>query len=146
MSDLAAIRAGLAGALAAVQDGNGSPNIQAYANDNPQIPEIRVLRPEEITYDIASDGGGDSYLFIVQALVGLIDDQSAQENLDLMLGREAAKSVKSAIETKDGSGTRSLGGAVEDVWVKSASGYREYEIGGARVLGAEWTVQVETSH
>lgn len=142
---IAQIRAGLAGALAAVQDGSGSPEIYAYAKDGPTTPCVRVLRPEEITYDIAMQGGGDSYIFIVQALVGLIDDQSAQENLDAMLSRDGVQSIKTAIEQKDGSGDASLGGAVDQAWVKSCTGYQVYSVGGADVLGAQFLVQIETT-
>lgn len=138
---IAQIRAGLAEALAAVQDGNGSPEIYAYAKDGPTTPCVRVLRPEEITYDIAMQGGGDSYIFIIQALVGLIDDQSAQENLDAMLSRDGPQSIKTAVETDS-----SLGGVIDDLRVTRSTGYETYSVGGADVLGAMFTVQVETSH
>jgi len=145
VSDIAAIRTGLAGVLAArIQDANGRPDVQAYALETIVPPVVRVLRIEEIQFDIAAAGGGDSIVFTIQAIVGLVDARSSQENLDLMLGRGGAQSVKSAIETKDASGTRSLGGVVDDVWVRSASGYREYDIDGYRFLGAEWLAQVET--
>lgn len=143
--DIGVIREGLAEMLKAVQDGLGKPQIFPYAMDGPIVPCIRVLRPDLIGYDVAMQGGGDTIDMIVQVLVGNLSEIDSQQLLDSYLGRGAG-SVKTAIEQQDpASGARSLGGRVDDVWVRESTGYRVYTVGGAEVLGAEWTVQVETT-
>lgn len=143
MSTVALIREGLAEVLAVLQDDEGKPQVDAYARDNVPVPSIRVLRPETIRFDVPSLHC-DSYTFTIQALVGLLDDYSSQVNLDVLISRGVG-SIKSAIETLDGNGSPTLNGRVDSAWVVSCTGYREYEVGGARTLGAEWEVSVDTT-
>jgi hypothetical protein len=135
------IRLGIATALEGMQDASGKPSISAYATTDFVVPHIRVLRIEDVNYDIAMQGGGDSYVFILQALVGDIEARATQEQLDAMIARDGAQSVKSAIEADD-----SLGGTVDQIWIRLCSGYRQYTVNGTIVLGCEWEAQVETSH
>jgi hypothetical protein len=142
---LADIRAGVAEVLETIQDAAGSPTVYKYATTNFVVPCIRILTVDEVNYDIASRGGGDSYVLIIQAIVGDIEAQASQEVVDAFISRAGAQSVKVAIEKKDLYGYASLGGRVDQAWVRRCSGYVAYNVGGQRTLGAEWEVQVETT-
>jgi hypothetical protein len=142
MATLEDIRTALAAALdAAIDDVQISP----YMLTNPTPPAIHIY-PTEIDYDLASQvalGAFAMWKFTVQALVGLTTDQGAQKVLDAMLAPSGDRSVKAAVEAD-----RSLGGAVQDCRVETATGYRIYSfetaVGALRgpLLGCEWTVAV----
>jgi len=134
---LAELRAGIETRLATI------PNVvtSAYMLDNPPDLTLQVMGPDQVDYDQAAARGHDNWVFVVQGFSGSPASQAAQMNLDEWLAPTGTNSVKAAIE-----GDRSLGGIVDDCWVRSASGYREYELPNrGRVLGAEWTLLILNS-
>jgi hypothetical protein len=137
MAALAAIREGLADNLAAISGLHAS----AYVRSKPPLPAAEV-EPAGTTYDLAMGRGLDRFDMRVRVFVGLVSDNAAQKRLDLMLASTGATSVKTALETD-----RTLAGAASDLRVTSCSGYQIYGADGpSPVLGAEWTVEVLTSH
>ena len=138
MVDLAAIREGLATNLSVIADTQISP----YMLANPTPPCIQVMGPDEVTYDVTFGRGSDSWMMIVQAFVASVGDIAAQARLDKMLHPTGPESIKEAIESD-----RTLGGSAKDLRVVRSSGYQQYNLEGrGPVLGAEFTVQVETSN
>jgi len=138
MVDLAAIREGLAANLRRI-DG---VQVSAYMLANPTPPTIQVMGPDEVTYDVTFGRGSDSWQMVVQAFVALVTDIGAQARLDEMLHPTGPLSIKEAIEFDT-----TLGGACNDLRVTRSSGYQQYNLEGrGAVLGAEFTVQVETSN
>lgn len=140
MANLQDIRAGIAANLTAHLD--LAPltgcQISPYMLSAPTTPTVQVMGPDLITYHRAMADGVNEWTLIVQAFVGLISDQGAQQVLDRMLDTTGAASVKAAIEA-DGT----LGGAAFSTTVVSSSGYRQYQLGGqADVLGCEWSIQI----
>lgn len=137
MAALATIRAGIAANLSTISGLNAS----AYVRSKPPLPAAEV-EPDGTTYDLAMGRGLDRMKMRVRVFVGLISDTGAQKRLDLMLASTGATSVKTAIEAD-----RQLGGAVADLRVTGVSGYRIYGADGpSPVLGAEWDIEVLTSH
>lgn len=133
------IRAGIAtnlGSIAGIQ-------ALAYMPSNPTPPTLYVW-PEETDYDLTMQRGLDCYHLIVQAMIGFVTDQGAQETLDAMLDSFGSSSVKVAVESDT-----TLGGLVDDLRVVKQSGYRLYEVpnvgrgmSAGQILGAEWSVEV----
>lgn len=130
MATLADIRAGLAANLGAIP----SLQVSAYALANPTPPCVEIV-PSLIEYDRALKRGADQWTVTVRVFVGLASDIGAQQRLDLHLASSGQDSVKEAVESD-----ATLGGAVADLRVRSASGYRVY--GDGRLLGAEWEVEM----
>lgn len=137
MIDLAAIREGLAENLRRIE----GFQVSAYMLSQPWPPTIQVMGPDEITYDLTFGRGSDSWVLIVQAFVASHDDLASQTRLDEMLHPTGPLSIKEAIERDT-----TLGGACSDLRVTHASGYRQYQLDRGPVLGAEFTVQVETNN
>ena len=138
MSGLADIRAGIAANLATLQGAPDNVQISAYMLANPTPPTLQVMGPDEIDYDQAMSRGMDEWRIIVQGFVGAATDEGSQVNLDEWLAPFGALSVKAAIESD-----RTLGGAVMDSYVESASGYKLYTLDSQfQVLGAEWIVRL----
>jgi hypothetical protein len=136
--DLAVIREGLKANLDPVGQLLGL-QVTAYMLASPMAPFIEIMGPDEITYDIAMQRGGDSTIMIVRAFVSASLDQGAQINLDKMLASSGESSVKEAIESDT-----TLGGAVDDLRVTRCSGYRLYRPDTGPLLGAQWFTQIET--
>lgn len=132
MASLAEIREGLAANLATI----GGFQVSAYALGNPTPPSAEIV-PARIEYDHAGSRGLDVYVVTVRVFVGLASDVGAQKQLDEFLDKDGTSSVKEAIESDP-----TLGGVVDDLSVKSSSGYRVFEAGGRPVLGAEWDVEL----
>jgi hypothetical protein len=100
------------------------------------------MGPDEVEYDVTFGRGSDTWMILVQAFVASVFDQASQQRLDRMLAPTGAESIKEAIESD-----RTLGGACSDLRVTRSSGYQTYALEGrGNVLGAEFTVQVETSN
>lgn len=132
MASLAQIRTAVASACSTVTGKQAS----AYLLMNPSAPWIDVY-PAQVEYHRAMSNGLDQWTLTVRAGVGLTTDRAAQVTLDEMLAESGSASVKAAIESSP-----TLGGVVEDVFVRSAGGYRIYQTAGGEVLGCEWTVDV----
>lgn len=133
---IAQIRAGLKTRLDAIDGWQ----VSAYELASPTPPAIHVgLHPDGIDYDRAMRRGMDGLMFRVVAMSGLTTDIGSQKKLDTLLAPSGATSVKAAIE-----GDPTLGGVIDNLAVRTASGYGVYKTEGARgpVLGCEWTVEI----
>lgn len=142
--DLSVLRPALRDALQPVADAVGMQCV-AYMLGSPTFPTIEVAGPEEILYDIAGSRGGDQVNILIRAFVGLTTDQGAQMVLDKLLDSDGPLSVKEAIEADS-----KLDGACDDLRVTKCTGYQVYSTadgqgGHSFVVGAEWTVQIETN-
>lgn len=140
MFDLEVVRRGLCANMRALADREDC-QLVPYALSEPTPPTIQVMGPDEIAYDVAMQRGGDSIMMVVHAFVAYGMDQGAQIKLDRLLSSSGDSSVKGAVESDT-----TLGGEVDDLRVVSSSGYQMYPRSDNRVvLGAEWTVQIETT-
>jgi hypothetical protein len=142
MADLAAIREGLATNLRTLPEATmPERRVYAYLKGRP-VPPCAEVEPGPTTYDLAMGRGLDQLQLKVRVFIGLDTDEHAQKTLDRMLATTGPDSVKTAIEAD-----RTLGGAASDARVTGASGYLTFGTDErARVIGAEWTVEVLTSH
>lgn len=145
--DLSVLRPALVTALSGVAAAavDGGMQLSAYMLGSPTFPTIEVAGPEEIIYDIAGSRGGDQVNILIRAFVGLTTDQGAQIVLDQLLNSDGPLSVKQAVEADS-----KLGGACDDLRVVKCTGYQVYSAanpagGHDFVVGAEWTVQIETN-
>ena len=134
---LAEIRAGLVANLASVGDA------QPYVLDTPPVPCLQIDRVSLIDYDQAYQRGLDYWTLIVRGYVGTQFDIAAQVLLDEWISSTGATSVKAAVESD-----RTLGGKVQDLTVRTCSGYGYYDLPNhGRTLGAEWTILIlNTGH
>jgi len=139
VSSITEIREGLIANLEVLNDGGSWIQLSPYVLSDPTPPVIMVL-PEEIQYDTALARGGDMAMFTIQALVVANFDVGSQVNLDRMLAGSGPLSVKEAIQADP-----TLGGKVDDLRVVECTGYQVYNIAGRATLGADWSVQIETS-
>lgn len=140
MSDLAEIRQGLADALAPLNEDGSWISIYPYMRAEPNPPCIQVM-PSEVQYDVAGSRGGDAVYMTIQAFVVANFDTAAQVQLDRLLAGSGPLSIKTLVEAD-----ATLGGKVDDLRVTESTGYQVYMLRPGRpVLGADWTVQVETS-
>lgn len=127
MADPADIRAGLAANLSTVSD-----NCTGYLLDTVTPPAFEI-EPDDTDYDQAFNRGLDIQRWIVRGLVGTVSNLGAQKLLDQWRNTD----VKDALETD-----RTLGGAVQNLQVTSATRPRQYTFGSLSYLGAEWNVTV----
>jgi len=104
-----------------------------YINPGAPLPCIWVY-PDEVEF--GESVGTDSRRFIVEARLGTVTEQSAQELADLLMGN-GAKSVKKALEVA----SITIGAGEWPVWVEKCSGYR-YDAN--EVLIIQWTVELST--
>jgi hypothetical protein len=149
MAELEQIRQGLAANLRAIAD----CQVSAYLLDNPTPPTLEVVGPDEATattFGRASETLG----MIVHGIAGLVSDIGAQKRLDRWWATSGAESVVAAIEADRQLTSRLLeGGRVETGQTAAADtlvvlrkgGYQIFNLPGGRYVGAEWTVQVETT-
>lgn len=131
---LSDIREGLRVRLDTVPDVQAS----AYRISNYTAPVLMVMGPEDIEYHQAMQNGHDQWMLVVMAFAGLVSEEGAQRTLDKFIPATGTSSVKAAIEAD-----KTLGGLGLRVIVESCTGYREYQVGGQAVLGAEWRVRIE---
>lgn len=120
--------------------------VSPYVLDNP-TPPCAYVRSGPISYDKTMGRGHDDWEYIVTVLVGYVSDIGAQTKLDEFLASHGERSVKTLLESD-----RTLGGAVESLWVEETTGVRVYVVpptitGGQSPaqIGAEWTVRVMAS-
>lgn len=141
MSDIKAIRAALAVNIDTVLNaGEKWIGVSPYFLSSVMLPSVQIV-PDHIDYDIANARGGDVLFITVQALIADNFEQSAQDRLDRLLAGSGPLSMKAAIESDT-----TLGGLVDDLRVVSSDDYQVYTPQGQGAsLGADWTVQIETS-
>lgn len=130
----AAIRAGLAANLA------GLPvNVSSYMQSNPEPPTVEIYADEEIPH-LAMGAGIATINFTARALVSYASGpQESQALLDTLRANAGPKSLLAAIESD-----KTLGGACDDLIVRTKSEDRLYPIGGVTYLGFECAIEILT--
>lgn len=143
MASLTDIRAGIRAAIL-----SADPEVQCtgYLLENPQPPCFEVeLGTTGVVFDLAMQRGLDQWTFIVRGFTGATLDETGQRRMDDWLASSGGKSIKEAIEARDSSYLRSLGGSVGDVQVERIGQIRAYSPVAnptAKFYGVEWTLQV----
>lgn len=129
MADLAAIRAELAAALNTLPDGRAEP----YRPDTIN-PPLLVVEPDEVNFKGAFGRGAEMWVFRVIALLGTVQNLSAQKLRDEFFG--GIRDVHDAIEDHD------YGTAADDVEVVRAESFDTLTVSGVDYLGVFILVQV----
>jgi hypothetical protein len=133
MPTVSELRTAIATNLAKVQGLRTSATIPDQIN-----PPIAVVAPASITYDIAfARNGGDEYEFIITAIVGRVDERTAQNRLDAYCSGTGVSSIKAAVESD-----KTLGGKAFNCRVTDLRNYTQVTVGDATYLAAEFVVQV----
>lgn len=136
MTDIAAIRSGIAANLKPLAD-NGITVYDGWQG-HPQPPCV-IVEVGPVSFDKAANRGLDEWTFSVVALVSLVHEQVARDNLDRMIQPSGELSIKALVESD-----RSLGGAADDALVLSATEPRPYitNATGEESYGVEFSVRV----
>ena len=130
----AAIRAGLAANIAGL-----GINVSSYMTSNPEPPLVEIYAGEEEPH--LTMGIGHSMIpFVARALVSYASGpEDSQTLLDTLRANTGGMSLLAAIESD-----RTLGGAVDDLIVRTKSEDRLYPIGGVTYLGFECAIEILT--
>ena len=159
MADLDAISQGLAANLAALKQAELAPRqplivqVSSFYLDRPSPPSAMVVGVDEIEYDTAFQRGGDSWVLLIEVVLGTISDVGGQSVLRKLLAPTGDTSLKTAVESdrrltsrmdSQGRITADHDPACDDLRVTNYRGQRKVAIGGAEALSAVWAVQVET--
>lgn len=109
-------------------------NLYERPSKSPNLPAIMVVGVTEIDYgDNPKDSPG--FTLSVEAFVSDINDDNGWRLLDpLLMG---GSSLKSLIESD-----KTLGGAVDDLFVSRMTGERNLPLQSVKFLGAEWAVEI----
>lgn len=135
MASITELRTGIATNLATISGLRTSANLPDMPN-----PPIAVVSFDRVTYHQDFRNGMADYRFIVQVIVGRVDERSAQNNLDAYCSSTGSSSVVLAVESD-----RTLGGKAFDCHVSEMSNYGSINIGEITYLAAEFQVQVLAS-
>lgn len=137
MATLKQIREGLKANLGTLSN----CQVSAYELSNPTPPCLEVFPDpgEGIEYHQAGSNGLAYWVFSVRGTVAATTDIGGQMLLDEWLAPSGSSSVKEALESD-----KTLGGVVQDVHVRSCTGYQEYAKQGLNgsFFAAVWTVLV----
>ena len=110
-----------------------------FIPDNPN-PPIAIVQFDRSTYHLDMANGMTEYMFVVQVIVGRVDERTAQRNLDAYCSSTGANSVLLAVESN-----RTLGGKAFDCIVTELSSYGPVSINDNIYLGAEFQIRVLAS-
>lgn len=133
MATVSELRTGIATNLATISGLRTSSTIPDQLN-----PPIAVVVPTSIRYDLAfARTGGDEYEFVITAIVGRVDERTAQNRLDAYCSNSGASSIKAAVESD-----KTLGGKAFNCRVTDLRNYTQVTVGDATYLAAEFVVQV----
>lgn len=124
------IRSNIVGAL-------GGVNMTGYLLTPPEPPCFEIdFPPDSVIPATAFHQAGGELDLIVRGIVGLQESDEAQALLDTWL--IGSGNVAAALITD-----KTLGGAVDDLWVTQATGHRRLLTqDGTLFLCAEWTVHL----
>jgi len=135
MASITELRTGLATNLATIS----GLRTTAEMVDSPN-PPIGIIAFDRVEYHQAYKNGMATYRFVVQVIVGRVDERNAQRYLDAYCSTTGASSVLLAIESD-----KTLGGKAFDCFVSEMSNYGSINIGENTYLAAEFQVQVLAS-
>lgn len=133
MASISDLRTGIAANLATIPGLRTSATVPDSVN-----PPIAVVMPNSINYDTAfARTGGDEYEFIVMAIVGRVEERTAQNRLDAYCSGTGTESIKAAIEID-----KTLGGKAFSLRVTNLRSYNQLTVGDITYLSGEFTVTV----
>ena len=110
-----------------------------FIPDNPN-PPIAIVQFDRAQYHLDMGNGMTEYSFVVQLIVGRVDERTAQRNLDAYCSSTGSSSVLLAVESN-----RTLDGKAFDCVVTEMSSYGPVLVNDTTYLGAEFQVRVLAS-
>lgn len=116
-------------------------NPLAYAPDNPPAPCVYV---SDVSVEFDRTFGRSAKAAVtLTVLLSRSDDRASQGRLMAHLSDSGAASVRAALDAARGEpGESALAGACDDFHVTRVAGFRFYESGAVKYVGAEFTVDV----
>lgn len=126
------IRAGLARNLGMIPD----IQILPYLVSEPTPPAIMIF-PSDITYHVANADGWISLAFTIRVAVSFTSGEGSQMLLDQFMAPNGAQSILAAVESD-----QTLGGAADNVVVRSVTGPVLTIVNTNAYLTADWSVDV----
>lgn len=135
MASIAELRQGIATNLATIS----GLRVSEFIPDNPN-PPIAIVQFDRAQYHLDMGNGMTEYSFIVQLIVGRVDERTAQRNLDAYCSSSGSSSVLLGVESN-----RTLSGKAFDTIVTEMSSYGPVLVNDTTYLGAEFQVRVLAS-
>lgn len=135
MASIAELRTGIAANLATI----AGLRTSEFIPDNPS-PPIAVVQFDRAQYHLDMRNGMAEYNFVVQLIVGRVDERTAQRSLDAYCSSTGSSSVLLGVESD-----RTLSGKAFDTVVTEMSSYGPVLVNDITYLGAEFQVRVLAS-
>lgn len=135
MASIAELRQGIATNLATI----AGLRVSEFIPDNPN-PPVAIVQFDRAQYHLDMGNGMTEYTFVVQLIVGRVDERTAQRNLDSYCSSTGSASVLLAVESN-----RSLSGKAFDTIVTEMSSYGPVLVNDTTYLGAEFQIRVLAS-
>jgi hypothetical protein len=135
MANIAELRIEIAKNLGAIP----GLRVSDFIPDNP-TPPIAIVQFDRAQYHLDMANGLSEYNFVIQLVVGRVDERTAQRNLDSYCASTGTSSVLLSVESD-----RSLNGKAYDCIVTEMSSYGPVLINDTTYLGAEFQVRVLAS-
>ena len=135
MASIAELRQGIATNLATIS----GLRVSEFIPDNPN-PPIAIVQFDRAQYHLDMGNGMTEYSFVVQLIVGRVDERTAQRNLDAYCSSSGSSSVLLAVESN-----RTLNGTAFDCVVTEMSSYGPVLVNDTTYLGAEFQIRVLAS-
>jgi hypothetical protein len=135
VASIAELRQGIATNLATIS----GLRVSEFIPDNPN-PPIAIVQFDRAQYHLDMGNGMTEYSFVVQLIVGRVDERTAQRNLDAYCSSSGSSSVLLAVESN-----RTLNGKAYDCVVTEMSSYGPVLVNDTTYLGAEFQIRVLAS-
>lgn len=135
MASIAELRTALAANIATIPGLRVAETIP----DNPN-PPIAIVQFDRAQYHLDMGNGLTEYSFVVQVIVGRVDERTAQRNLDSYCSSTGSSSILLGVESD-----RLLNGKAFDCVVTEMSSYGPVLVNDTTYLGAEFQVRVLAS-
>jgi len=135
VASIAELRQGIATNLATIS----GLRVSEFIPDNPN-PPIAIVQFDRAQYHLDMGNGMTEYSFVVQLIVGRVDERTAQRNLDAYCSSSGSSSVLLAVESN-----RTLNGTAFDCVVTEMSSYGPVLVNDTTYLGAEFQIRVLAS-
>lgn len=135
MASIAELRTAIATNLATI------PGLRTseFIPDNPS-PPIAVVQFDRAQYHLDMRNGMAEYNFVVQLIVGRVDERTAQRSLDAYCSSTGSSSVLLGVESD-----RTLNNKAFDCVVTEMSSYGPVLVNDITYLGAEFQIRVLAS-
>lgn len=135
MADIAELRNEIAANLSTI----AGLRVSSFIPDNPS-PPIAIVQFDRAQYHLDMANGMSEYNFIIQLVVGRVDERTSQQKLDSFCASTGASSVLLGVESD-----RRLNNKAFDCIVTEMSSYGSVLINDITYLGAEFQVRVLAS-